>query len=80
MGDVERLTSLIVAWCEAQREWDNDLQGTKTPPMQGAGFPKIVTRENLHYAGRDLYEVANLEPHTFGVYANNNFITKRDKK
>ena len=73
----QRLTTLIIDWCEAQNVWDTDIKGTKTPPTQVSGLPKILTREDLYYAGRALYDIAKIKPVPSSVYADNNYITKR---
>jgi hypothetical protein len=70
----------IQAWCRAVNAWHQDLNGTGEPPNQGAGFPRVTTREDLYFAGRRLFEIAGVDPNKHGVYCFNPYCEKGKKR
>ena len=61
--------AMIRRWCQAQVAWSED--------CKEGGYPTVVTRNNLHHAGRDLFAIAGTEPHPASVYADNSCIGRR---
>ena len=80
-GYNEEFVAVIKEWCNAMNVWHEDLSapsaGGLTP---GGGFPKVVTREDLYFAGRKLFEIAGIEPHPYGVYKFNNYCERGKKR
>jgi hypothetical protein len=62
------LKKKIKAWCQAQVAWSDD--------CKDGGYPKVVTRADLYYAGRDLFEMVGIEPHPDSVYFKNTAVER----
>jgi hypothetical protein len=66
------LKKKIKAWCRAQVAWSED--------CKDGGYPKTVTRADLYYAGRELFEIAGVDPHPDSVYAENLSVERETPK
>ena len=70
---------VIREWCEAQRQWDWEIHDKgRPPPNSGAGYPRMVTRARLYFAGRALYGLAGVEPDEDSLYAKNRYNERPD--
>ena len=57
-----KISELIGEWCEANNQWQGE--------VYGGGYPRMVTRARLYFAGRALFELAGIEP-LDGIYFKN---------